>query len=108
MSGQVHRQLQRLSVLRPEREGVSPPVDRASVRDSVCRFVPSLSEAHQPRVHSAHDAATQPGVCYDCLLLLPDAGTMCLSRLQVYKNFVEAVDAIDNGVNQFDCDTPAR
>jgi len=28
--------------------------------------------------------------------------------LRVYKSFVEAVDAIDNGVNQYDSDVPAR
>ena len=28
--------------------------------------------------------------------------------LQVYKNFVEGLDAIDNGVNQFDTDQPAK
>eukprot|EP00879_Flechtneria_rotunda_P019538 GHRR01020525.1.p1 GENE.GHRR01020525.1~~GHRR01020525.1.p1 ORF type:complete len:268 (+),score=60.79 GHRR01020525.1:193-996(+) len=28
--------------------------------------------------------------------------------LQLYKSFIEAVDAIDNGVNQFDCDTPPK
>eukprot|EP00775_Hariotina_reticulata_P003641 gene3641-3902_t len=35
----------------------------------------------------------------------PDVTTV---YLQVYKNFIEAVDAIDNGVNQFDCDSPPR
>eukprot|EP00878_Enallax_costatus_P019264 GHUV01020320.1.p1 GENE.GHUV01020320.1~~GHUV01020320.1.p1 ORF type:complete len:227 (+),score=47.31 GHUV01020320.1:702-1382(+) len=28
--------------------------------------------------------------------------------LQVYKNFIESVDAIDNGVKQYDTDAPAR
>lgn len=29
-------------------------------------------------------------------------------HLQVYKNFIEAVDAVDNGVNQFDTDSPPK
>ena len=41
-------------------------------------------------------------------LLLMTFINKCVCWLQVYKNFVEAVDAIDNGVSQFDCDTPAR
>ncbi|CAI0452558.1 unnamed protein product [Linum tenue] len=28
--------------------------------------------------------------------------------LSIYKNFVEAVDAVDNGINQFDSDEPPR
>jgi len=28
--------------------------------------------------------------------------------LKVYKSFMEAIDGIDNGVNQYDCSTPAR
>lgn len=35
----------------------------------------------------------------------PDVQTV---YLQVYKNFIESVDAIDNGVNQYDTDAPAR
>ena len=35
----------------------------------------------------------------------PDVMTVWLT---VYKNFMEAVDAIDNGVNQYDTDKPAR
>lgn len=35
----------------------------------------------------------------------PDVQTV---YLQVYKNFIEAVDAIDNGVKQYDTDAPTR
>ncbi|WIA08794.1 hypothetical protein OEZ85_008216 [Tetradesmus obliquus] len=35
----------------------------------------------------------------------PDVETV---YLEVYKNFIEAVDAVDNGVNQFDTDSPAK
>jgi uncharacterized UPF0160 family protein len=35
----------------------------------------------------------------------PDVQTV---YLEVYKNFIEAVDAVDNGVSQFDTDSPAK
>lgn len=35
----------------------------------------------------------------------PDVQTV---YLQVYKNFIESVDAIDNGITQYDTDAPAR
>jgi uncharacterized UPF0160 family protein len=35
----------------------------------------------------------------------PDVMTV---YLEVYKNFIEAVDAVDNGVNQYDTDAPSK
>lgn len=45
--------------------------------------------------------------CHSSVLLTVCAvGTCC--TLQVYKNFVEAVDAVDNGVNQYDAEGPPK
>lgn len=58
------------------------------------------------------DGCDIPGFGYKCVgipsKITPNDLHQQMCVLQVYKNFVEAVDAIDNGVSQFDCDTPAR
>lgn len=49
-----------------------------------------------------------PDIVASLMKLPTEHGDVQAVLLQVYKSFIEAVDAVDNGVNQYDTDKPAR